>query len=280
MVCVVVEDEGDVAAFKDFKVGDSAPAAAAPAPAASSTPPPAPAAPSAPAASSYPAHEIIPLPALSPTMETGSIVEWGIKVGDEVVEGETAIAEIETDKATITFEATGIEGFVAAILYPEGTKDIKLGEPLFVIVEDEADVAKFADFNLSSVGQAQAAPAAVPAQAAPAAQAAAPVAAAAASTAAAVASGDRLKASPYAKKLAGEKNVPLNQVSGTGPGGRIIANDVNTFVPTAAAAAPVQATKAAAPKAAAAAPAVSSGTRVSKLQIQLIIQLMTTPILT
>jgi len=257
MVCVVVEDEGDVAAFKDFKVGDSAPAAAAPAPAASSTPPPAPAAPSAPAASSYPAHEIIPLPALSPTMETGSIVEWGIKVGDEVVEGETAIAEIETDKATITFEATGIEGFVAAILYPEGTKDIKLGEPLFVIVEDEADVAKFADFNLSSVGQAQAAPAAVPAQAAPAAQAAAPVAAAA-STAAAVASGDRLKASPYAKKLAGEKNVPLNQVSGTGPGGRIIANDVNTFVPTAAAAAPVQATKAAAPKAAAAAPAVSS----------------------
>ena len=273
MVCVVVEEEGDVAAFKDFKVGDSAPAAAAAAPApAASTPPPAPAAPSAPAASSYPAHEIIPLPALSPTMETGSIVEWGIKVGDEVVEGETAIAEIETDKATITFEATGIEGFVAAILYPEGTKDIKLGEPLFVIVEDEADVAKFADFNLSSVGQAQAAPAAAaPAQAAPAAAAAAPVAAAAATTAAAVATGDRLKASPYAKKLAGEKNVPLNQVSGTGPGGRIIANDVNTFVP-AAAAAPVQATKAAAPKAAAAAaPAVSSGnifrSKVSKLNL-------------
>merc|ERR1719370_1050736 len=117
MVCVVVEEESDIAAFKDFKVGaaPTTPAAAA------STPSPA-----APAASNYPSHEVIPLPALSPTMETGSIIAWGIKVGDEIIEGETAIAEIETDKATITFEATGIEGYVAAILYEEGAKDIKL----------------------------------------------------------------------------------------------------------------------------------------------------------
>ena len=149
MVCVVVEEEGDIAAFKDFKVGD-APAAATPAaPAAPSTPPPAAAA--APAASNYPSHEVIPLPALSPTMETGSIIAWGIKVGDEVIEGETAIAEIETDKATITFEATGIEGYVAAILYEEGAKDIKLGEPLFIVVEEESDVPKFKDFTLASV---------------------------------------------------------------------------------------------------------------------------------
>ena len=152
MVCVVVEEEGDIAAFKDFKVGD-APAAAAPAatpatPAAPSTPPPAAA---AAAASNYPSHEVITLPALSPTMETGSIIAWGIKVGDEVIEGETAIAEIETDKATITFEATGIEGYVAAILYEEGAKDIKLGEPLFIVVEEESDVPKFKDFTLASV---------------------------------------------------------------------------------------------------------------------------------
>ena len=81
MVCVIVEEESDVAAFKDFKLGDSsapsAPAAASPAAAA-----PASAAPATPAAavSSYPSHEIITLPALSPTMETGSIQSWGIKV--------------------------------------------------------------------------------------------------------------------------------------------------------------------------------------------------------
>merc|ERR1711962_281481 len=243
MVCVVVEEEGDVAAFKDFKAGDAAaaasraPPAATPAPPAAATPTPPPA---APAASNYPSHEVITLPALSPTMETGSIIQWGIKVGDEVVEGETAIAEIETDKATITFEATGIEGYVAAILYEEGAKDIKLGEPLFIIVEEESDVPKFKDFTLASIS-AGGAPAAAPT--APAAEPAAPAAAAAAvtgaaATAAAVAApvqtGDRLKASPYAKKLANEKNVPLNQLSGSGPGGRIVANDVNTYVPSAA----------------------------------------------
>merc|ERR1712227_492578 len=236
MVCVVVEEEGDVAAFKDFKAGDApaagAPAATPAAPAAApSTPPPAAA---APAASNYPSHEVITLPALSPTMETGSIIAWGIKVGDEVIEGETAIAEIETDKATITFEATGIEGYVAAILYEEGAKDIKLGEPLFIVVEEESDVPKFKDFTLASVS-AGGAPAAAPAAAA-AAAVAVPV----------VQTGDRLKASPYAKKLASEKNVPLNQLAGSGPGGRIVANDVNSYVPSAApAAAPAQAAAAA-----------------------------------
>merc|ERR1719394_2102313 len=228
MVCVVVEEEGDIAAFKDFKVGD-APAAAAPA----ATP----AAP-APAASNYPSHEVITLPALSPTMETGSIIAWGIKVGDEVIEGETAIAEIETDKATITFEATGIEGYVAAILYEEGAKDIKLGEPLFIVVEEESDVPKFKDFTLASVSSGGAPAAAPVAAAATPAAVAAPAAAAGVAAAAAVAApvvqtGDRLKASPYAKKLASEKNVPLNQLAGSGPGGRIVANDVNSYVPSA-----------------------------------------------
>merc|ERR1712227_945780 len=232
MVCVVVEEEGDVAAFKDFKAGD------APAAGAQAATPAAPAA-AAPAASNYPSHEVITLPALSPTMETGSIIAWGIKVGDEVVEGETAIAEIETDKATITFEATGIEGYVAAILYEEGAKDIKLGEPLFIVVEEESDVPKFKDFTLASVSAGGA-----PAAAAPAATAG--VAAAAAVAVPVVQTGDRLKASPYAKKLASEKNVPLNQLAGSGPGGRIVANDVNSYVPSAApAAAPAQAAAAA-----------------------------------
>lgn len=94
------------------------------------------------------------------------------------------------------------------------------------------------------------APAPAAAAATPAA-AAAPVAAAGVAAAAAVAApvvqtGDRLKASPYAKKLASEKNVPLNQLAGSGPGGRIVANDVNSYVPSATpAAAPAQAAAAA-----------------------------------
>ena len=94
------------------------------------------------------------------------MVAWEIKVGDEVIDGESAIAEIETDKATITFEATGMEGFVAALLRKEGDKDIKLGEPLFILVEDEKDVAKFADFTIDKIGAAAPAPA-TPTPAAP-----------------------------------------------------------------------------------------------------------------
>merc|ERR1712235_180646 len=134
--------------------------------------------------------------------------------------------------------------------YTKKAQKIKLGEPLFIVVEEESDVPKFKDFTLASVS-AGGAPAAAPAApaAAPAA-AAAPVAAAPAAAAVAapvVQTGDRLKASPYAKKLASEKNVPLNQLAGSGPGGRIVANDVNSYVPSAAApaAAPVQAAAAA-----------------------------------
>ena len=152
-VCLVVEEESDIAAFKDYQPG--APSASPSPPAATSPAPASAAAPSASASSvaaSYPAHEVITLPALSPTMEMGSIVAWNIKVGDEIEDGDTAIAEIETDKATITFEATGIEGFCAALLYEEGAKDIKLGDPLFIVVEEKEDVAKFKDYTLASVG--------------------------------------------------------------------------------------------------------------------------------
>ena len=188
-------------------------------------------------------------------MESGTLSSWGIAVGDEIIEGETAIAEIETDKAVVTFEATGIEGFVAKILRAEGDKDIKLGEPLFVIVEEKEDVAKFADFTIADASGAGAAPAAAaPAAAAPA--AAAPVAATAvATTGAAVASGDRVFISPLAKKIAGEQGIDVNQLagSGTGPRGRVVASDVKNFTPAAAPAAAA----ATAPVAAASAPAAS-----------------------
>merc|ERR1712235_63953 len=116
--------------------------------------------------------------------------------------------------------------------YTKKAQKIKLGEPLFIVVEEESDVPKFKDFTLASVSAGGAPAAAAPAGAV----VAAPV----------VQTGDRLKASPYAKKLASEKNVPLNQLAGSGPGGRIVADDVNSYVPSATpAAAPAQAAAAA-----------------------------------
>jgi len=249
-VCIVVENEEDVAAFKnwtpDQAISTPSPAAAPSAPAPTQAPP------AAQPAGNWPDHEVIALPALSPTMESGTLSSWGIAVGDEIIEGETAIAEIETDKAVVTFEATGIEGYVAKIFRAEGDKDIKLGEPLFIVVEEKEDVAKFADFTIADASGAGASPVA----AAPAAAAAAPVAAAAAVTGAAVASGDRVFISPLAKKIAGEQGINVDQLAGTGTGpkGRVVAADVKNFTP-AAAAAPVAA--APSPVAAASAPAAS-----------------------
>jgi len=249
-VCIVVENEEDVAAFKnwtpDQAISTPSPAAAPSAPASTQAPP------AAQPAGNWPDHEVIALPALSPTMESGTLSSWGIAVGDEIIEGETAIAEIETDKAVVTFEATGIEGYVAKIFRAEGDKDIKLGEPLFIVVEEKEDVAKFADFTIADASGAGASPVA----AAPAAAAAAPVAAAAAVTGAAVASGDRVFISPLAKKIAGEQGINVDQLAGTGTGpkGRVVAADVKNFTP-AAAAAPVAA--APSPVAAASAPAAS-----------------------
>ena len=193
-------------------------------------------------------------------MESGTLSSWGIAVGDEIVEGETAVAEIETDKAVVTFEATGIEGYVAKILRAEGDKDIKLGEPLFVVVEEKEDVAKFADFTIADASGAGAAPAAAVAAPAAAAASAAPVAAAAtvAATGAAAASGDRVFISPLAKKIAGEQGINVSQLAGTGTGpkGRVVAADVKNFTP-AAAASPVAAAPAPVVAESVAAPAAS-----------------------
>lgn len=85
------------------------------------------------------------LPALSPTMEMGSVVSWQKQVGDELAEGDL-LCEIETDKATMGFE-TPEEGFLAKIIIEEGTKDVPIGRLLCIIVENKEDVAAFADFK-------------------------------------------------------------------------------------------------------------------------------------
>ncbi|KPI96937.1 Dihydrolipoyllysine-residue acetyltransferase component of pyruvate dehydrogenase complex, mitochondrial [Papilio xuthus] len=95
--------------------------------------------------SDLPSHNKVNLPALSPTMESGSIVRWEKKEGDKLGEGDL-LCEIETDKATMGFE-TPEEGYLAKFLIPEGTKGVPVGKLLCIIVENQADVAAFKDFK-------------------------------------------------------------------------------------------------------------------------------------
>ena len=112
------------------------------------------------------------MPNLSPTMEKGNIKQWIKKVGDRVDPGDV-LAAIETDKATVDFEMQE-EGYVAKLLFDEGAKDVPLGTPVAILVEEEGDVAAFADY---SPGAAADTPSAAPAeQAAPASAPSAPAA--------------------------------------------------------------------------------------------------------
>mmetsp|Transcript_14491 Transcript_14491/g.24000 ORF Transcript_14491/g.24000 Transcript_14491/m.24000 type:complete len:468 (+) Transcript_14491:86-1489(+) len=191
---------------------------------------------------SYPPHEVVGMPSLSPTMESGTVAAWNLDVGDSFGAGDV-ICSVETDKATVDFEAQD-DGVVAKILAVAGPADIICGTPILVTVEDAADVAAFTDFVVEAAAEPAAA-AAEPTPAAPAPVVAAAPAPVAAAAPPAAASGDRLIASPLAHKLAKELGHSLAAIAGTGPGGRIIADDVKEFVPmaeTAAAAAPPAAT--------------------------------------
>merc|ERR550517_871054 len=195
--------------------------------------------------SSHPPHVKVTLPALSPTMEMGSIVTWEKKEGDKVSEGDL-LCEIETDKATMGFE-TPEEGYLAKIFIEAGTRDIPIGKLLCIIVEEQEDVAKFADFDASSVSEAAApappapsAPAATPAPPPPPPPAAAaPIPAAAPVQRSAPVAGGKVFASPAAKRVAAEKGIDLSQIKGgSGMDGMITSKDVESFKPVAAASAP------------------------------------------
>lgn len=179
------------------------------------------------------------MPALSPTMEEGTLAKWLVKEGDTVASGDL-LAEIETDKATMEFEAVD-EGVVAKILIPAGTDNVKVGEVIAIIAAEGEDVG-----DAPAAAAAAPAPEAAPA---PAAEAkAAPAPAPAPAPAAASSSDDRIKASPLAKRIAAAKGLDLATIKGTGPGGRIVKADVEDAKPGQASAAAPQA--AAAPAAA------------------------------
>jgi pyruvate dehydrogenase E2 component (dihydrolipoamide acetyltransferase) len=194
------------------------------------------------------------MPALSPTMEEGTLAKWMVKEGDLVKSGQI-LAEIETDKATMEFEAVD-EGTVGKILIAEGTAGVKVNTPIAVLLDEGEDAS-----SMAAVPKAAAAPtpaAAAPAAATAPAPAAVPAAAApAAASAPAASGGARVFASPLARRIAKEKGLDLGAVKGSGPHGRIVRADVEGAQPGAAT--PVAAPVAEAPKAAPAPAAASAG---------------------
>ena len=178
------------------------------------------------------------MPALSPTMEEGTLAKWLVKEGDEVSSGDI-LAEIETDKATMEFEAVD-EGKIARILVAEGSDGVKVGTPIAILAGEGED---------AGAAQAAPAPAAEPAPKAELAKAPTPepevkgygtapaedAKVAAAAPKPASGGGDRIKASPLARRIAEAQGIDLSSLKGSGPGGRIVKADVEGKQPGAAA---------------------------------------------
>ena len=192
------------------------------------------------------------MPALSPTMEEGTLAKWLVKEGDKVASGDI-LAEIETDKATMEFEAVD-EGTVAKILVPEGSEGVKVGAPIAILAgegEDtkaaasaapKADTAAPPPPKPAPEPKADATPKSAPPPQAPVETPTAP----AQPAAPARAEGDRIKASPLARRLAQAQGIDLSTLQGSGPGGRIVRADVDAAVGKAPAAPPAQPSAAAA----------------------------------
>ncbi|MBV7267063.1 2-oxo acid dehydrogenase subunit E2 [Erythrobacter ani] len=232
----------------------------------------------------------IKMPALSPTMEEGTLAKWLVKVGDTINSGDI-MAEIETDKATMEFEAVD-EGTLAAIVVEEGTENVSVGAVIAMLAEEGEDAG---DISAPSQDQAPASsPAPAPADtdgpaATPTARklaeangvdlaqiegtgpngkitkgdveeamggggassvtgaSAAPSPRPAPAPSPSASAGERIVASPLAKRIAEQKGIDLSAVTGTGPNGRIVKNDVESFDPASAPAARQNMAKPAAP---------------------------------
>jgi len=193
----------------------------------------------------------IKMPALSPTMEEGTLAKWLVKPGDTVSAGDI-MAEIETDKATMEFEAVD-EGTIASIAVDEGTEGVKVGTVIAMLAEEGEDLDEAAAAAPAGDAPKEETKAdsssepepeqkdVVPAKAGTANGSAQPKATPAS---AGVTDKDRIIASPLAKRIAEQKGIDLSGVNGSGPNGRIVKADVEGAQPGAA----KPATEAAAPK--------------------------------
>jgi pyruvate dehydrogenase E2 component (dihydrolipoamide acetyltransferase) len=166
---------------------------------------------------------------LSPTMESGQMVRWLVKVGDKVMEGDT-LAEIQTDKAVMPMEAFD-DGVVAVLDVGDGD-EIVVGQRVLVLAQKSEDVKQVAAQYAKAGPSAAAASGAAPPDAAPA-------AAHDAADGHVEGDGGRVKSTPLARKIAAEARIDLALVPGSGPGGRVVREDVETYLarPTAAPAA-------------------------------------------
>ncbi|MFP7570828.1 pyruvate dehydrogenase complex dihydrolipoamide acetyltransferase [Marivita sp. S2033] len=167
------------------------------------------------------------MPALSPTMEDGTLAKWLVKEGDSVSSGDI-LAEIETDKATMEFEAVD-DGVIGKILIAEGTEGVKVNDPIAVLLE-EGETAE----DIDSAAPAPAAPDSSHVAPAEASEATAPTKGygrGAPPQTPPEAPKDRIFASPLARRIAKDKGLDLSQIAGSGPRGRIVKADVENAVP-------------------------------------------------
>jgi pyruvate dehydrogenase E2 component (dihydrolipoamide acetyltransferase) len=170
------------------------------------------------------------MPALSPTMEEGTLSKWLVKEGDTVSSGDL-LAEIETDKATMEFEAVD-EGTIGKIMVAEGSEGVKVNTVIAVLLEDGEQAG-----DISSAPAPTTTAAAVTPDAA-----SAPTAATPAPAAPIAKDGNRIFASPLARRIAASKGIDLSTMTGSGPRGRIVKADVEGATATAQATKPIAAT--------------------------------------
>jgi len=174
----------------------------------------------------------ITMPALSPTMEEGNLSKWLVKEGDKVSPGDV-IAEIETDKATMEVEAVD-EGTVAKLVVPAGTEGVKVNALIAILAGEGEDAGAAAKSGGDATPKAEApkadAPKAEAPKPAPATAAPAPAKAEAAPVGNGHASGERVFASPLARRIAKDAGVDVTAVTGTGPHGRVVKADVEAAI--------------------------------------------------
>ncbi|GGA10191.1 pyruvate dehydrogenase complex dihydrolipoamide acetyltransferase [Neptunicoccus cionae] len=161
------------------------------------------------------------MPALSPTMEEGTLAKWLVKEGDTVESGDL-LAEIETDKATMEFEAVD-EGVIGKILIEEGSEGVKVNTPIAVLLEDGEDADAAPEPKAEKTAEKAEEPESAKAQDAPKSEAAT-----AAAPPAPKKDGERIFASPLARRIAETKGLDLTTIKGSGPRGRIVKADVES----------------------------------------------------
>lgn len=181
---------------------------------------------------------VVRMPLLSDTMKEGKIVAWHKKVGDKV-KSDDVLADVETDKATME-----VMGYADGTLLYIGVKEgeaAKINGIICIIGKEGTDIQPYLDYEASNEGGAteekkETAPEQAPAQSAPQQQTAPQATNQQSNQSTAASDGERLKASPLAKKLAQDKGIDLHQVKGSGDNGRVIKRDVDSFTPSQAAA--------------------------------------------